>query len=132
MIEGIDPQELREVYLSEFNELLTLYASACKIITHEKRVHKLRNAYDDIFRVFHTIKGTSSYFEGYEPLIEFAKTATEYFRELPEASFGHEGLRKWSKHGLSQLSVAKSAIEKGMSLEAFTFYPPPFASNELF
>ncbi len=124
-IEGYSQEELMELFMEEYNEMLETYSNALRILRNSKDNHLRKMAYDDVFRVFHTLKGTGAFFTELENLTSFAKKCCEYFRDFDEANADDETLHSWVRRAFSQISSAKSSIAKRGHVNGYKFHLPP-------
>lgn len=130
-IEGFSHSELLELFLEEYNEMLETYSNALNALRYSLDLSRRKDAYDDIFRVFHTLKGTGAFFPELENLTSFAKKSCEYFRNFEEKNSSDETLYRWTRIAFSQISSAKSAIEKRGNVNGYVFHAPPESLNYL-
>ncbi|MHA2251403.1 MAG: Hpt domain-containing protein [Candidatus Kariarchaeaceae archaeon] len=112
-------KELMNVFMIEFEELMENYEKALKEL--RKINGDRKNAYFEIFRVFHTLKGDSAYFEEFASFAKYASNLCEQFRNLPENMLEDPNLLTTARINYSRLSSAFYALNKGKSLRGFRF-----------
>lgn len=119
---GLDEEmrkELIDTFILEFEELMELYKKAL-IELRRLRSDKVQ-ALEDIFRVYHTLKGDAAYFDEFNEFVEFAKVFTERLRHPNQSMLEDEKLINEIRLNYSRLSGAFNALNTGKSLRSFRF-----------
>ncbi|MHA2089261.1 MAG: Hpt domain-containing protein [Candidatus Kariarchaeaceae archaeon] len=112
-------EEMMRVFMHEFEELMTIFEHALKELRRPSG--DIKHAYKEIFRVFHTLKGDSGFFEGYEGFTQYASELCEVYRDLPNDQLSNPKLLQIARINFSRLSSTINALNKGKSLKAFRF-----------
>jgi len=114
--------ELVETFILEFEELMGLYASALKTLRKRGGLNDAKKqAYADLFRIYHTLKGDSGYFPDFANFTSFATAYCERLRPLDDSVYTDDQLREEIRLNYSRLSSVLMALQKGRSLKSFSF-----------
>ncbi len=111
--------ELLEVFMLEFGELMVTYQDALKEIHNPKGENK--HAYSEIFRVFHTLKGDSSYFGEFDNFVKYSSAQCDNYRNIPEEKMLDPELYNIAKLNYYRLSTPFNTLNRGQSLKIFRF-----------
>lgn len=120
-------EELLNTFLLEFEEIMTVYRNA--LIELRKINGDKLFAFKEIFRVYHTLKGDSAYFEEFNEFTNYADQMCELVRpysrldDIKEVEINIEEtqLIKILSLNYSRLSSAYFALMRGKSLRALRF-----------
>ena len=112
-------KEFLAVFIQEFEELMEIYNNGLKELC---RINGDRaKAFQDLFRVYHTLKGDSAYFPNFSEFTKFCFSTCEDLRNLPEDRFHDEELLTKLRINFTRLSSALSAVNRGQSMHTFRF-----------
>lgn len=111
--------ELIETFILEFEELMDIYREALKNLRNiqDDKLHAL----NEIFRVFHTLKGDAAYFDEFREFAAFASNFCERLRDPSLKMLSDTLLMRDIRLNYSRLSSAFSALNRGSTLRAFRF-----------
>ncbi len=112
-------KELMQVFITEFGDLLSLYKSALSKL--RRKNGDKDQAIKDIFRVFHTLKGDSGYFDEFANFTSFTSNFCETLRGQDSSILNNEKIKKTISINYSRLSSVYNAIVNGGKLNAFQF-----------
>ena len=118
-------EEFHSVFIEEFKSMLDNYSHALKQLRTIESPETRLNGYREIFRIFHTMKGTAGYFEEYKNLAKFAESYCELFRDVDETCLNDYSLLNWARKGFTQLSSTFFALRRGGSVNAYRYILPP-------
>lgn len=116
-------EEFHSVFIEEFKSMLETYSAALKKLRPIEAPETRLEGMKDIFRIYHTIKGTAGYFHDYQKLSKFAERYCELFRNVDEDNLNC--LINWARRGFTQLSSSFFAIRRGGSVNAYRYIYPP-------
>ncbi|MCY3410267.1 MAG: Hpt domain-containing protein [Candidatus Heimdallarchaeota archaeon] len=111
--------QLLDTFLIEFEELMDIYKGGIMKL-RSLRGDKLQ-ALQDIFRVYHTLKGDAAYFEEFAEFVKFSSTFCERLRNPSLELLKDIDLMSDISLNYSRLSSAFMALNNGKSLQAFRF-----------
>jgi len=111
--------ELIDTFLLEFEELMDLYRKSLSEIRKPHGDHD--QAYEDLFRIYHTLKGDAGYFPEFEDFTKFASHYCELLRPRDSSVKENDQLLRELSLNYSRLSTALAALKKGKSLQTFRF-----------
>ena len=112
--------ELLDTFILEFGELLEIYMKALSDI-RKFRGDKL-SAYNNIFRVYHTLKGDAGFFgKEFEEFTKFASYHCELVRNADEETVKDMKLRQVLSVNYARLSSVFNTLSNGGSMKAFRF-----------
>ncbi len=120
--DGMDAElqnELIQTFILEFDELMDIYKDALKKM-RSLRSNKV-DALQDIFRVYHTLKGDAAYFDEFHEFVKFSSAFCDRLRNPNEEMLKDQILMRQISLNYSRLSSAFSALKKGNSLRALRF-----------
>ena len=111
--------ELIDTFILEFEELMDIYREALKNLRNiqDDKLHAL----NEIFRVFHTLKGDAAYFNEFQEFAAFASDFCDRLRDPKLEMLKDTLLMRDIRLNYSRLSSAFSALNRGSSLRAFRF-----------
>ncbi|RMG30106.1 MAG: hypothetical protein D6732_16410 [Methanobacteriota archaeon] len=118
-------EEFHSVFIEEFKNMLDTYSQALRKLRNIEPKETRLEGFRDIFRIYHTIKGTAGYFQDYQKLSEFAATYCELFRNVENNDIDELELINWARKGFTQLSSSFFAIRRGGSVNAYRYILPP-------
>lgn len=116
---GDEEDSLLDVFILEFEELMDIFKKSLKEI--RKLNGDKKQAYQDIFRVFHTLKGDSGYFTEFGEFTKFATERCESLRYIDDETVNSGIMLNQLRIDYSRLSSALAALNKGNSMRAFRF-----------
>jgi len=118
----MDPEfeaEMLDVFLEEFEDLMVLLQGGMKEL--QKLKPDREQAYKDIFRVFHTLKGDAGFFAEFAPFTKWAAGLCEIVRDITEDQYDDPEIYNQMRLAYARLSSAFGALNRGKSLRTFRF-----------
>lgn len=111
--------ELIQTFILEFEELMDIYKNSLRKL-RSLRDDKLE-ALQEIFRVYHTLKGDAGYFPDFAEFVKFSSNFCERLRNPNLSMLEDAQLMREVSLNYSRLSSAFSLIKNGNSLRALRF-----------
>ncbi len=118
-------EEFHAVFIEEFKSMLESYSQALRKLRNIEPRETRMEGFKDIFRIYHTIKGTAGYFQEYQKLSKFAERYCELFRNVEQSELEEMELVNWARKGFTQLSSSFFAIRRGGTVNAYRYILPP-------
>lgn len=105
-LDGYDDQQIKELFLEDLKKYSDDINAGIEILVENPN----SQGYEKIFKALHTLKGLSVYMKGSEPLIDYARSSCEYYRNLPLSDVDNEDLFEWSKELNDAIKAAHTKL----------------------
>jgi hypothetical protein len=119
----MDPEfekELMATFVLELSELLAIYRNSLGEI--RSIVGDKPQAYKELFRVYHTLKGDAGYFEEFAEFTKFATYHCEILRHADQKVWDDPKILQIMSTNYSLISTVYHTLSKGRNLQALKFH----------